>query len=113
MGSVRNGEDLMRTDRAKVEKPRSVLLSKLQPELISVTDAEALTGVSRWTWRSYAYSGRIESIKIGTRLLLPLAEVRRVLNEGRRPRVDGLPAGAPSVRRATVQPITGESHVSV
>jgi hypothetical protein len=54
-----------------------------------VTDAETLTGVSKWTWRSYAYKGRIESVKISDRLLIPLKEIRRVITEGTRPRKAG------------------------
>jgi hypothetical protein len=58
----------------------------LQPSHVSVAEAEMLTSVSRWTWRSWAYNRRIESTKIGSRLLIPLSEVTRVLNEGTRPR---------------------------
>ena len=54
---------------------------------LSVVDAEALTGISRWTWRKHAYSGRVASSKVGTRLLLPLEEVTRFVEEGMRPRL--------------------------
>lgn len=54
---------------------------------MSVVDAENQTGVSRWTWRRMAYDGRIASVKLGTRLLIPLAEIERVLREGTRPRL--------------------------
>jgi hypothetical protein len=74
------------------------LAATVQPEYVSVDEAEILTGVSKWSWRSYAYAGKLESVKIGSRLLIPISEVRRILSEGRRPRRDGLPAGAPSVK---------------
>ena len=80
----------------------------VKPEYASVDQCEIISGVSKWTWRSYAYSGKIESYKVGSRLLIPLSEVRRILAEGRRPRVDGLPAGAPSAQRTNVRPIDGE-----
>ncbi len=64
------------------------IVKPIEPELIGVADAETLTGVSKWSWRSYAYSGRITSVKIGDRLLIPLTEVRRVIQEGTRPRRD-------------------------
>jgi len=73
--------------------------SGIQPEFIGPIDAETITGVSRSTWRHAAYEGRIESVKIGNRLLLPLSEVRRLIAEGTRPRKDGLPAGAPAPKR--------------
>jgi len=59
----------------------------IEPEWISVDTAEAMTGISRWTWRRSAYSGAVESAKFGRRLLLPVREVRRILAENTRPRV--------------------------
>jgi excisionase family DNA binding protein len=70
----------------------------VQAKLISVNEAARLTGISAWTWRSWVYSGRIASVKVGTsdnvqnknrRLLIPVKEIRRILSEGYRPRVDG------------------------
>jgi hypothetical protein len=57
-----------------------------EPEFVSVNEAEATYGISRWTWRQYAYKGDIESIKVGRRLLIPLSEIQRVFSDGRRPR---------------------------
>lgn len=61
---------------------------KIEPELLGVADAEAMTGRSRWTWRRDCYSGAIASVKIGRRLFIPLSEVRRVIGENTRPRLD-------------------------
>jgi len=58
-----------------------------QPEFMGVVEAEVLSGISRWTWRQMAYRRRITSCKIGRRLLLPVSEVRRVLQEGMRHRL--------------------------
>jgi hypothetical protein len=79
----------------------------IEPEYIGVTEAQVLSGISKWTWRQLAYRREIESIKVGTRLLLPLCEVRRVIEEGRRTRADGLPAGVPSRRASNGR--TGEA----
>jgi hypothetical protein len=58
---------------------------------VSVQTAEEITTISRWTWRSWAYAGKIASVKAGTgkhaRLLIPLSEVQRVLAEGFRPAI--------------------------
>ena len=81
-----------------VRKLKIAMAKEVQPEYLSVDQAEILTGVSKWTWRSYAYKGRIESVKVGARLLISLAEVRRVIDEGKRPRLDGKAAGEPSTR---------------
>lgn len=68
------------------------MLTAIEPEYMSVIDAEVLTGISRWNWRAMAYEGRIESVKIGSpkngRLLIPIREVRRVMQENTRPRVE-------------------------
>jgi hypothetical protein len=61
--------------------------SEVQRELMSVAEAEAMTGRSRWSWRRDCYDGRIASVKIGRRLFLPVAEIRRVIAEATRPRV--------------------------
>jgi hypothetical protein len=67
--------------RKKVER-------KIEPELLGVAEAEAMTGRSRWTWRRDCYSGAIASVKIGRRLFIPLSEVRRVIGENTRPRLE-------------------------
>jgi hypothetical protein len=71
---------------------------KIEALFCSLTEAEKISGISRWTWRQKAYDGVIESTKCGKRLMIPIVEIHRLLNEGRRPRRDGLPAGAPSTK---------------
>ncbi len=56
----------------------------VQPELVGVDGAEAMTTISRWTWRAWAYSGRVSSVKAGRRLLIPVSEIRRVIADGTR-----------------------------
>jgi hypothetical protein len=73
-------------------------VTDVTPAFMGVIEAEVLSGISRWTWRAYCYKGTIESTKVGQRLLIPVSEITRILSEGRRPRVDGLPAGAPSAK---------------
>lgn len=63
-------------------------LLNIAAEFVSVLEAEVLTGISQWTWRQHVYRGKIESVKVGTRLLIPVREIRRVLAKGYRPRVD-------------------------
>lgn len=64
---------------------------KIQPELLGMADAEAMTGRSRWSWRRDCYAGAVASVKIGRRLFVPIAEVRRVIAENTRPRLDPQP----------------------
>lgn len=65
------------------------VVAKVEPEYVSVQGAETITGRSRWSWRRDAYEGRIASVKLGAKLLIPIAEIRRVLQENTRPRVQG------------------------
>jgi predicted site-specific integrase-resolvase len=46
---------------------------------------EELTGVSRWTWRRWACEGKVASVKLGNRLLIPVSECERLVKEGMRP----------------------------
>jgi len=59
----------------------------VKADYLGVVDAEMLTGVSRWTWRRWAYDGRVASVKLGKRLLIPSAEISRLVAENTRPRV--------------------------
>ena len=61
--------------------------TKHGPAYMGVDDAEAMTGLSRWTWRKYAYEGRIASTKVGRRLLIPVSEIERIMMQGLRPAV--------------------------
>jgi hypothetical protein len=63
------------------------LNTKVEPEYVDVKNAEIITNRSRWSWRRDAYDGKIASVKIGAKLLIPLAEIRRVMAENTRPRV--------------------------
>jgi excisionase family DNA binding protein len=56
-------------------------------QLLGVDKAEAIYGVSRWTLRRWAYDGKIASVKMGKRLLIPIAELERLVAEGTRPRL--------------------------
>ena len=67
------------------------VIAKVEPELLSVQGAETMTGRSRWSWRRDAYEGKIASVKLGARLLIPVTEIRRVIAEGMRPRLTQQP----------------------
>jgi len=66
---------------------KSAAQRKIEPELLGMEEAEIMTGRSRWSWRRDCYSGAVASVKIGRRLFVPIAEVRRVIAESTRPRL--------------------------
>lgn len=82
----------------------------VQPEFASVDRCEVISGVSRWTWRQLAYKGKISSVKIGTRLLIPISEVRRIIAEGTRPRISCKAVETSATKRLIVHRLEGEAH---
>jgi len=58
-----------------------------EAQLLGVAEAEALTGISKWTWRRWSYDGKIASVKLGKRLLIPVSEIERLVTENTRPRL--------------------------
>jgi Helix-turn-helix domain len=79
----------LKRDRAQSRRDLDLVPGDALPAIrqhVGVDQAEQLTGLSRWSWRRMAYDGRITSTKVGTRLLIPVDEIQRVLAEGTRPR---------------------------
>ena len=67
-------------------KPPQVANAKeVRPKYLRVDQAELMSGVSRWTWRRWAYTNKIASVKAGKRQLIPIVEFDRVMSEGYRP----------------------------
>ncbi len=60
---------------------------EVQPELLPVKHFAARLGVSVWTARSWCYRGTVASVKIGSKLLVPVGEVARIISENTRPRL--------------------------
>jgi hypothetical protein len=52
----------------------------------SVEELEKFSGISKWTWRRWAQTGRIASAKVSTRLLISRSEYERIMREATRPR---------------------------
>jgi excisionase family DNA binding protein len=59
----------------------------VRKDFLGVAEAEEMTGISRWTWRRWAYDGKIASVKMGKRLLIPTSELERLVTENLRPRI--------------------------
>jgi excisionase family DNA binding protein len=53
--------------------------------LLSVKDWARIMGISVWTARQWAYSGKIASHKLGTKLSIPVTEVDRICAATARP----------------------------
>jgi excisionase family DNA binding protein len=58
-----------------------------EAQYLGVAEAETITGVSKWTWRRWAYDGKVASVKLGKRLLIPTSEIERLVSENTRPRL--------------------------
>jgi excisionase family DNA binding protein len=59
-------------------------MREVSAEYLGVAEAEARTSISRWTWRRWAYSGKVSSVKLGKRLLIPASEISRLVAENTR-----------------------------
>lgn len=56
----------------------------MSEKLLSVFDAEALTGRRANTWRRDIRERRVGSVKIGRLIRIPLSEVERLISAGYR-----------------------------
>lgn len=54
--------------------------------LLPIKIAAQTLGLSVWGLRAMAYSGRIASHKLGSRLMVSQAEIDRIIRESERPR---------------------------
>ena len=50
--------------------------------LLSLEDAAGMCSVSIWTIRKWVNKGKIKSIKLGSRRLIPKSELQRLTSEG-------------------------------
>jgi excisionase family DNA binding protein len=48
-------------------------------QLLGLDTAAKFLGLSVWTLRKWAHVGRIKSAKLGSRRLIPMSEVRRLI----------------------------------
>lgn len=82
----------MNTQMSPVAKPAPRSTKPVSPvattqRLLSVKDFGALLGVSLWTVRGWAYKGRVASVKLGARMMIPTTELERLITENLRPTV--------------------------
>jgi hypothetical protein len=64
----------------------------LPPRLLTIQMFAVQMGCSVWTARAWAYSGRIASVKIGVRLMVPPSEIDRLISENLRPAMKNVAA---------------------
>jgi excisionase family DNA binding protein len=75
-------ENIIEKPHRKTERSKSTV----EPDFISPRDAARLTGTTRQTWTTWAAQGKLTSVKIGKRVLIPRSEFLRMLTEGTRMR---------------------------
>lgn len=64
--------------------PTSMSANRNLEPLLSIEKAGDLIGISPWTVRHHLRTGKIGSVRIGRRILIEPAEIRRIVEEGRR-----------------------------
>jgi excisionase family DNA binding protein len=65
------------------------------PELIGIEAAAARLSLSPWTLRRWISDRRITSVRIGTRRLIPVSEISRLISAGLEPRDEAPPGSTP------------------
>ncbi|MHB1938913.1 MAG: helix-turn-helix domain-containing protein [Acidobacteriaceae bacterium] len=61
--------------------------TELKPRFYNVGKAAEILGLSVWTVRTWAYTGKIASAKLGSRLMVPAEELEKIAAEAVRPRL--------------------------
>ncbi len=61
---------------------KSASATPLEP-LLSLDDAARLLGRTHWTLRLWAKDGRIQCVRLGRRLMVEPAEIRRLIDAGK------------------------------
>ena len=67
-------------------KSRLAQGENMEPLVVDVREAARLLSISPYTIRAYIRTGRIHALKCGTRVIVPMEEVRRVVRDGIPPR---------------------------
>ena len=62
--------------------------------MVGVQEAAEMTGISRFTVAKMARLGRIKTVRVGRRVLVPVVELERLAKSG-------APSGTKSVEKAT------------
>lgn len=64
---------------------RPQLVAETPTRLHSLRQAAHRTSTSEWTWRKWAATGKIATVKLGARVLVSEAEIERIIAAGTRP----------------------------
>jgi excisionase family DNA binding protein len=78
---------MMPTEKPPVRSAEVKPPAPSSQRLLSIKDFAASLGISVWTVRGWAYRGRIASVKLGARMMIPTTELDRVINENLRPAI--------------------------
>lgn len=58
-----------------------------RPELLKVSTFAEQLGITAWTARAWCQQGKVASVKIGKRVLIPASELGRLISQHTRPAV--------------------------
>lgn len=55
--------------------------TKKKQKTLTFRQAEAMTGISNWTWRNWKYQRKIRVFKTGPHVQIPISEVQRMVDQ--------------------------------
>jgi len=59
--------------------------AQMEPLAVSIEEAARMLHLSKYTVRAYERKGLIKSTRIGRRIIIPIAELKRIAEEGLSP----------------------------
>ena len=54
----------------------------MEPLTVGINEAAKLLGISPWTLRNYERRKLIKAVRVGSRVLIPTEEMKRIVQEG-------------------------------
>jgi len=63
-------------------------ITEPEPDLLTIDRTAQRLSLSAWTIRGYVRAGKLASVKIGRRVLIPTSEIYRLVGENLRPSVE-------------------------
>ncbi len=76
----RRGEKIVQSNEETVQTISAPIIELQAKDFLSVSDATALLGVSRWTLSRAINDGRLQAVRFGKRIVIKRSEIDRMFS---------------------------------